>query len=153
MTTQTAADRTAPSTRVPMYTPEFAADPHAVYARMRREHGSLVPVLLDPDVPATLVIGYHTALTILHDQERFPADPRRWEEGRCLVFDDFYEHEAWNHTNEDRLVLIVDLWHPDLSAVEVELLSGLQRYAHAHAGRLGRYWSTNAAVRQAGAGA
>jgi cytochrome P450 len=64
-----------------MYTPEFAADPHRVYTRMRREYGSLVPVLLDPDVPATLVIGYHTALMIMHDQERFPADPRRWEEG------------------------------------------------------------------------
>jgi cytochrome P450 len=63
-----------------MYTPEFAADPHRAYRRMRRRHGSLVPVLLDPDVPATLVIGYHTAVRILHDQERFPADPRRWQE-------------------------------------------------------------------------
>lgn len=78
MTTQTAHDTTA-TTRVPMYTPEFAADPHGVYERMRREHGSLVPVLLHPDVPATLVIGYHTAIRILHDQERFPADPRTWE--------------------------------------------------------------------------
>jgi cytochrome P450 len=63
-----------------MFTPEFAADPHGAYAEMRRLHGSLVPVLLHPDVPATLVIGYHTALKILHDQDRFPADPRRWEE-------------------------------------------------------------------------
>ncbi|MBS2535695.1 cytochrome P450 [Catenulispora sp. NF23] len=63
-----------------MYTPEFAADPHGTYEEMRRRHGSLVPVLLDPDVPATLVIGYHTAVQILHDPERFPADPRRWEE-------------------------------------------------------------------------
>jgi cytochrome P450 len=63
-----------------MYTPEFAADPHGVYERSRRHHGSLVPVLLDPEVPATLVVGYHTAVQILHDQERFPADPRRWEQ-------------------------------------------------------------------------
>ncbi|WP_228562717.1 cytochrome P450 [Catenulispora rubra] len=64
-----------------MYTPEFAADPHGAYAEMRRLHGALVPVLLHPDVPATLVIGYHVALKILHDQDRFPADPRQWEEG------------------------------------------------------------------------
>jgi cytochrome P450 len=64
-----------------MYTAEFAADPHRVYEQMRRQYGSLVPVLLDPDVPATLVIGYHTAIAVLHDQERFPADPRRWQEG------------------------------------------------------------------------
>ena len=82
MTTQTtAAAATAARARVPMYTPEFAADPHAAYEEMRRRHGSLVPVLLDPDVPATLVIGYHTAVQILHDPERFPADPRRWEAG------------------------------------------------------------------------
>jgi cytochrome P450 len=81
VTPQTTADAPATTPRVPMYTPEFAADPHRVYAQMRRQYGSLVPVLLDPDVPATLVIGYHTAIGILHDQERFPADPRRWQEG------------------------------------------------------------------------
>jgi cytochrome P450 len=81
VTTQTTADADGTTARFPMYTPEFAADPHGSYAEMRRRHGSLVPVLLDPDVPATLVIGYHTAVSILHDQERFPADSRRWEEG------------------------------------------------------------------------
>lgn len=80
MTTETTVDGTAATARIPMFTPEFAADPHGAYAEMRRLHGSLVPVLLHPDVPATLVIGYHTALKILHDQDRFPADPRRWEE-------------------------------------------------------------------------
>ena len=80
MTTHTAADAATAASRVPMYTPEFAADPHGSYAEMRRLHGSLVPVLLDPEVPATLVIGYHTAIKILHDQERFPADPRTWQE-------------------------------------------------------------------------
>ncbi len=81
MTPQTTAEAPAPATRVPMYTAEFAADPHRVYEQMRRQYGSLVPVWLDPDVPATLVIGYHTAIGIMHDQERFPADPRRWQEG------------------------------------------------------------------------
>jgi cytochrome P450 len=79
VTTETTVDGTTATARIPMYTPEFAADPHGAYAEMRRLHGSLVPVLLHPDVPATLVIGYHTALKILHDQDRFPADPRRWE--------------------------------------------------------------------------
>jgi aspartate beta-hydroxylase len=60
------------------------------------------------------------------------------------VFDDYFEHEAWNHTDEDRLVLIVDLWHPGLSETEVMLLEGLQGYAHSHAERLARYWSANA---------
>jgi ornithine lipid ester-linked acyl 2-hydroxylase len=32
---------------------------------------------------------------------------RRWEPGKCLVFDDTFEHEAWNHGDADRVVLIV----------------------------------------------
>ncbi|MGN2641023.1 cytochrome P450 [Nocardia takedensis] len=48
---------------------------------MRARFGSLVPVELAPGVPATLVIGYWTALRILHDPEHFPADPRQWERG------------------------------------------------------------------------
>jgi aspartyl/asparaginyl beta-hydroxylase (cupin superfamily) len=38
---------------------------------------------------------------------RFGAETRRWERGRCLVFDDTFEHEAWNHADSERVVLIV----------------------------------------------
>ncbi|MBF6375283.1 cytochrome P450 [Nocardia farcinica] len=65
--------------RFPIYTPEFAADPHGAYAEMRRHHPSLAPVEIAPGTPATLVIGYRTAVRILHDPERFPADPRAWQ--------------------------------------------------------------------------
>ncbi len=77
---------------------------------------------------------------------RVSDQTRHWHEGRCLVFDDFYEHEAWNHTDEDRVVLIVDIWHPGLSATEVRLLEGLHRYAYGYARQLNRYWSSNAAA-------
>lgn len=65
--------------RVPLYAPEFAADPHRAYREMRSRYGSLAPVELAPGVPATLVIGYSTALRVLNDPERFPADPRVWQ--------------------------------------------------------------------------
>ena len=78
---------------------------------------------------------------------RVGHETRRWEVGRCLVFDDFFEHEAWNDTDEDRIVLIVDLWHPALTPTEVTLLQGLQDYTSAYARRLSRYWSTNAEAR------
>jgi len=35
-----------------------------------------------------------------------------WEEGKALVFDDAYEHEAWNHTDKTRVVLFVDFVKP-----------------------------------------
>ncbi|NEW52058.1 cytochrome P450 [Nocardia cyriacigeorgica] len=67
--------------RVLLHTPEFAADPHSAYRDMRARYGSIVPVALAPGVPATLVIGYRTAVRIMHDPEHFPADPRAWEPG------------------------------------------------------------------------
>ncbi|MFR9769345.1 cytochrome P450 [Nocardia sp. SC052] len=65
--------------RVSLYSPEFAADPHGTYRSMRQRFGPLAPVELAAGVPATLVLGYRTAVNILHDPERFPADPRKWE--------------------------------------------------------------------------
>ena len=35
-----------------------------------------------------------------------------WEEGKVLLFDDAYEHEAWNHTDKTRVVLFVDFVKP-----------------------------------------
>lgn len=66
-------------TPVPLYAPEFAANPHEFYAEMRKKFGSLVPVELSPGIAATLVIGYRTAVQINNDSERFRADPRVWE--------------------------------------------------------------------------
>ncbi|WP_067862822.1 cytochrome P450 [Nocardia shimofusensis] len=64
---------------IPLYTEEFAADPHRHYQQMRARYGSLAPVELAPGVPATLVIGYATALRVLNDPDHFPADPRTWQ--------------------------------------------------------------------------
>ena len=68
-----------------------------------------------------------------------------WHRGRRpRGRDDYYDHEAWNHTEESRIVLVVDMWHPGLSATEVTLLEGLHNYTYAHAKKLSRYWSANA---------
>ncbi|HLI58873.1 MAG TPA: aspartyl/asparaginyl beta-hydroxylase domain-containing protein [Solirubrobacteraceae bacterium] len=77
---------------------------------------------------------------------RVGEDVRHWVEGRCLVFDDHFEHEAWNRTDEDRIVLIVDLWHPDLTAAEQRWLTGLDASIARRARGLARYWSGNAAA-------
>jgi ornithine lipid ester-linked acyl 2-hydroxylase len=36
----------------------------------------------------------------------------RWEEGRCVVFDDTYRHEVWNDSDEVRAVLLIDVHRP-----------------------------------------
>jgi aspartyl/asparaginyl beta-hydroxylase (cupin superfamily) len=38
-----------------------------------------------------------------------------WETGTILLFDDSFEHEVINHTEEERVVLLLRLWHPDLN--------------------------------------
>jgi len=35
-----------------------------------------------------------------------------WQEGKVLIFDDAYEHEAWNHSDKTRVVLFVDFVKP-----------------------------------------
>jgi hypothetical protein len=49
---------------------------------------------------------------------RVGNEVRQWEEGKLLIFDDSIEHEAWNDSMEDRVVLIFDIWRPDLSEQE-----------------------------------
>lgn len=56
---------------------------------------------------------------------RVGSETREWEEGRLLIFDDTIEHEAWNDGSEDRLVLIFDIWRPELSEREKEELTAL----------------------------
>ncbi|MGH8572446.1 MAG: aspartyl/asparaginyl beta-hydroxylase domain-containing protein [Gammaproteobacteria bacterium] len=37
-----------------------------------------------------------------------------WQQGRCIVFDDSFEHEVWHEGDEPRLVLLLDVLHPAL---------------------------------------
>ncbi len=68
---------------------------------------------------------------------------RPWETGKCLIFDDSFRHAAQNASDRERIVFIVDLWHPDLSDDEVDLLAGLDRHIGRIAGDLARYWERN----------
>jgi aspartate beta-hydroxylase len=49
---------------------------------------------------------------------RVADEAHAWRVGEIVAFDDTYAHEAWNHSAETRVVLIFDLWHPDLSEAE-----------------------------------
>ena len=49
---------------------------------------------------------------------RVGNEVRQWQEGKLLIFDDTIEHEAWNESDRDRVVLIFDVWRPELSEQE-----------------------------------
>ena len=48
---------------------------------------------------------------------------RPWRIGECLIFDDSFVHEAWNDSDQTRVVLILDAWNPHLVEPEREALS------------------------------
>lgn len=58
---------------------------------------------------------------------RVGTEARTWEEGKCLVFEDSFVHEVWNRSDSRRIVLIADLWHPDLTDIEVRALTAAFR--------------------------
>jgi len=65
---------------------------------------------------------------------RVGNEARQWQEGKLLVFDDSIEHEAWNRSSEIRVVLLFDIWRPELSQKERILLSAMltsiDRFGH-----------------------
>jgi ornithine lipid ester-linked acyl 2-hydroxylase len=72
--------------------------------------------ILDHRGPYKGVLRYHLGLVVPHDAEacriRVGEDIRHWEEGKSLVFDDTFNHEVWNDTDETRVVLFVDVLRP-----------------------------------------
>ncbi|WP_418960022.1 cytochrome P450 [Streptomyces tritici] len=66
--------------RVPLYGPEFAADPQAYYAYLRH-YGATAPVEIAPGVEATLVTDYAAARQLLQSSgAAMSRDSRRWRE-------------------------------------------------------------------------
>jgi aspartyl/asparaginyl beta-hydroxylase (cupin superfamily) len=56
---------------------------------------------------------------------RVGGEVRRWEVGKPMVFDDMTTHEAWNDSDRIRVVLIADLWRPEFSLTEREIVTEL----------------------------
>jgi len=76
-------------------------------------------------VTNTRVVG-HLPLIVPRDCAlRVGGELHEWREGRTVVFDDTYEHEAWNRSDSLRVVLIFDLWNPHLTAAEQLALAEL----------------------------
>lgn len=93
--------------------------PNALFSRLLTRahiaphHGMLntrlichVPVKLAPD--CTLRVGNET---------------RSWEAGKALVFDDSVEHEARNAGNQERVILLFEIWRPEIPEADREVLS------------------------------
>jgi len=67
------------------------------------------------------------------------GERRVWDEGQCLMLNDHLVHSVWNNTEKERIVLVLDVWHPDLTATERKLLAGLHVYASVQAGAISKW--------------
>lgn len=72
--------------------------------------------ILDHRGPYKGVLRYHLGLIVPREAEqcriRVGEDIRHWEEGKSLMFDDTFNHEVWNDTDETRVILFVDVLRP-----------------------------------------
>jgi beta-hydroxylase len=64
--------------------------------------------------PYSGILRYHLGVVVPQGDVgiRVGHDICRWQEGQSLVFDDGFEHEAWNRSEQLRVVLFVDLVRP-----------------------------------------
>lgn len=53
---------------------------------------------------------------------RVGGETREWQVGTGWVFDDTIEHEAWNDSDVPRAILIFDVWNPELTLLERDLV-------------------------------
>lgn len=112
--------------RVPGYGPEVMFSVLKPHSRIPPHYGTVngrlivhLPLVVPPDCGALKAAG----------------EARAWQEGRLMMFDDSFEHEAWNDSDQTRVVLIFDTWNPHLSEVEREafrrVLGAAQRFERA----------------------
>jgi aspartyl/asparaginyl beta-hydroxylase (cupin superfamily) len=87
--------------------------------------------LLRPGVRIPPHTGYTNARLICHLPLIVPEgcglrvgnETRGWTEGKALIFDDSIEHEAWNSSASPRVVLLFDIWRPELTDEERKLVA------------------------------
>lgn len=66
---------------------------------------------------------------------RVGAETRSWREGEMLIFDDSFEHEAWNRGASDRTILLFEIWRPDIDADERAQLTRIFAAIDTYAGQ------------------
>ena len=96
--------------------------PHALYSRLAAHtrippHVGLINTRLICHLP--LLVPENCGALRCGSQEQ------TWVEGQAYVFDDSIEHEAWNDSDADRVVLLFDIWRPELSVEERELVGAM----------------------------
>lgn len=98
-----------------------ARSPMALFSRLMpgthiRPHCGMINTRLICHIP--LLVPDDCAL-------RVGNETRSWRPGEALIFDDSIEHEAWNRSREQRIILLFEIWRPELSTDERAALTAI----------------------------
>ncbi len=81
---------------------------------------------------SNIKLTVHLGLEIPEDCAiRVGNETQTWNDGEVLIFDDSFEHEAWNRSSQERKVLILEIWHPDLTVLERQGIQKIMELEHA----------------------
>ncbi|GHF10359.1 hypothetical protein GCM10017044_00050 [Kordiimonas sediminis] len=95
--------------------------PNVLFSRLRP--GAKIPP--HTGMVNTRLIGHLPLIIPPECGFRVGHDTREWEVGKVWLFDDTIDHEAWNNSSQDRYILLFEIWKPELSTTERELVSKL----------------------------
>ncbi|MFE2943140.1 aspartyl/asparaginyl beta-hydroxylase domain-containing protein [Streptomyces sp. NPDC059255] len=107
---------------------EFAVDTEKICPLLESHFSTLLPgAAVAPHCDLwNFSINLHLAVDIPDGCSITVAEETRsWEEGKCLLFDYSFEHEARNDGSRPRACLLVDLWHPETTLPERKALVAL----------------------------
>ena len=109
--------------RVPGYGPEAMFSVLRPHTRIPAHYGAVNGRVI---AHLPLIVPENCGALRVGDQQR------SWTEGELLMFDDSFEHEAWNDSDETRVVLIFDSWNPAITPAEraafAAVLQAAQRF-------------------------
>jgi aspartyl/asparaginyl beta-hydroxylase (cupin superfamily) len=116
---------------------------NAPLARVRHRSPSVLFSLLRPGahIPPhnglinTRLICHLPVIVPRNCRFRVGNDEREWVEGKSWAFDDTIEHEAWNGSQETRVILLFDVWRPELTEQERSAVIALFEAIDAHSGK------------------
>jgi aspartyl/asparaginyl beta-hydroxylase (cupin superfamily) len=111
----------------------MAALEHAPLPRVRGRDPMVLFSVLKPGARIPAHNGFLNSRLICHLPLIVPAgcqfrvgnEQREWRRGQAWVFDDSIEHEAWNTSRETRVILLFDIWRPELTDEERGLVAAL----------------------------
>lgn len=130
---------TESAARCPRTLTALADAPHA---QMKNRSPSVLFSLLRPGARIPPHTGEMNTRLICHLPLIVPPgctfrvgnDIRDWVEGKAWVFDDTIEHEAWNRSDRTRVVLLFEIWRPELTEEERRLVSAMFEAIDAYGG-------------------